>query len=106
MFYDYDISNGNIYSSENITKTIDRGSSTTYNNAIGGTWYLYTNKQGINNNSNNNSGGTNAEQVFGFGNSPGVNKTGMGDKTWGKNKYTLNMANSRRVLDKKYLSVK
>lgn len=99
MFYDYDISNGNIYSSENITKTIDRGSSTTYNNAIGGTWYLYTNKQGINNNSNNNSGGTNAEQVFGFGNSPGVNKTGMGDKTWGKNKYTLNMANNQSYGD-------
>ena len=97
MFYDYDISNGNIYSSKDIKDTIDRGDSTTYNSEIGGTWYLYTDKQGINDNSNNNSGGINAEQVFGFGNSPGVNKTGMGDKEW--NDYTLNMANDKSYGD-------
>lgn len=97
MFYDYDVSNGNIYSSKDVTKTVDRGTSTTYDSKIGGKWYLYTDKQGINNNPNNNSGGTNAKQVLGFGNGPGVMLSGMGEEKW--NGYELNKANEQSYGD-------
>lgn len=72
-FYDYDISDGNLYQSAkaDIKKTIERNG-TTHNS--GNTWYMYTERQGINSNL--------PEQSFGFGNSEGSMKTGMGTMMW------------------------
>ncbi len=103
LFYDYDISNGNIYSTKNTNDNgptgsiIDRGSSTVYNDKANRAWYMYTEKQGINNNNANNSGGKNTAQNLGFGNGPGVNKTGMGENKW--NGYELNKANTQSYGD-------
>lgn len=71
-FYDYDISDGLIYSLLEATKkssTVDRGNDTTHDN--GDMWYMYTNRQGINSNL--------SDQTFGFGNSEKSVKTTMGE---------------------------
>ena len=68
-FYDYDISDGNLYTNTSKSQTVTRGNATTHNS--GNTWYMYTNRQGINSNS--------ADQTFGFGNSEGTMKTTMGE---------------------------
>ncbi len=75
-FYDYDISDGNIYKAytespltdKNKPDTIDRGNATTHTS--GDVWYMYTNKQGIN---------SMAGQTLGFGNSEGSMLTSLGD---------------------------
>ncbi len=76
-FYDYDVSDGNLYTDTSRVKTANRGTERTHNS--GKTWYMYTNRQGINSNSK--------DQTFGFGNSEGLMKTTMGD-------IVGNMANS------------
>ncbi len=93
-FYDYDISDGKIYDARTIGsdnkpdgKVINRGTATTHDS--GNIWYMYTEKQGINSNSEN--------QIFGFGNSEGNTKTGMGNKVWNGN--TLNQANKNNDSD-------
>ena len=70
-FYDYDVSDGQVYKKDNTGKLVqaDRGAATTPD--IGETWYMYTNRQGINRNSPN--------QTFGFGNSEGTLLTTMGE---------------------------
>lgn len=70
-FYDYDVSDGNLYSKAKAEKEnlVSRGNEKTH--IKGDTWYMYTNRQGINSNS--------ADQTFGFGNSEGLMKTTMGD---------------------------
>lgn len=76
-FYDYDVSDGNLYSSTDKTP-VSRGNAKTHNS--GATWYMYTNRQGINSNLKN--------QTFGFGNGEGTMKTGLGDKegNWANSK--------------------
>ena len=74
-FYDYDVSDGRVYTEDG--KAADRGNATTHES--GDTWYLYTNRQGINSNR--------PDQTFGFGNSETSVKTTMGD-------ITGNMANA------------
>lgn len=81
-FYDYDVSNGNVYKSAdaNPENLETRGNAKEHNS--GATWYMYTERQGINSNL--------PEQSFGFGNSEGTMKTGMGD-------IVGNMANSNNA---------
>lgn len=66
-FYDYDISDGSIYTKQ--LSVVTRGEATTHDN--GDMWYMYTNRQGINSNS--------PGQTFGFGNSESSVKTTMGE---------------------------
>ncbi len=70
-FYDYDVSNGNLYKAANAIEAnlVNRGDAKTHDS--GALWYMYTNRQGINSNS--------PDQTFGFGNSEGLMKTTMGD---------------------------
>ena len=71
-FYDYDVSNGNLYKDAKASEAnlVNRGKATTHNEGST-TWYMYTERQGINNNGKN--------QTFGFGNSEGSMKTALGD---------------------------
>ncbi len=82
-FYDYDVSDGKLYSSASATESnkVNRGGSVTP--PVGNTWYMYTKRQGINANS--------PDQTFGFGNSENLMKTTMGN-------ITGNMANSVNAL--------
>lgn len=76
-FYDYDVSDGKIYTYDAVTKKPkeqSRGDSRVHNS--GDVWYMYTNRQGINSNLKN--------QTFGFGNSEGTLKTTMGEITGNK----------------------
>ncbi|MCM1025243.1 MAG: fibro-slime domain-containing protein [Roseburia sp.] len=66
-FYDYDVSDGNIYDVNG--KPIQRDDDEKTHES-GETWYLYTAKQGIN---------SMKGQTFGFGNSEGTLKSGLGD---------------------------
>lgn len=70
-FYDYDVSDGNLYSAADAKKAnlVNRGDAKTHDS--GALWYMYTKRQGINSNS--------PDQTFGFGNSEGLMKTTMGD---------------------------
>ncbi len=70
-FYDYDVSDGNLYKAANAIEAnlVNRGDAKTHDS--GALWYMYTNRQGINSNS--------PDQTFGFGNSEGLMKTTMGD---------------------------
>lgn len=69
-FYDYDITDGKIYASEDDAKLQVNGREIgTQDNSE--TW-AYVNKQGINSN----------DSVLGFGNGPGTLPTGMGDNVW------------------------
>ena len=67
-FYDYDVSDGKLYLDTNKSKTVDRGESTTHDK--GTTWYMYTERQGIN---------STKGQTLGFGNGEGLMKTGLGE---------------------------
>ena len=76
-FYDYDISDGNLYTDyttaplddQNKPSTVTR-TATTHNNSGDDTWYMYTRLQGIN---------SMPGQTFGFGNSEGTMRTTLGD---------------------------
>ena len=77
-FYDYDISDGELYLSDSDPegdpktlglKKVERKKETTTHNE-GDVWYMYTNKQGIN---------SMQGQTFGFGNSEGTMRTSLGD---------------------------
>ena len=67
-FYDYDVSDGNLYTSTAKTEMVPREGKT---HNSGATWYMYTNRQGINSNS--------PDQTFGFGNAETTMKTTMGE---------------------------
>ncbi len=70
-FYDYDVSDGKVYTYNEQTKNLtekSRGANTFHNS--GEVWYMYTNRQGINSMPN---------QTLGFGNSEGTLKTTMGE---------------------------
>ena len=70
-FYDYDVSDGKVYTYNEQTKNLtekSRGANTCHNS--GEVWYMYTNRQGINSMPN---------QTLGFGNSEGTLKTTMGE---------------------------
>ena len=66
-FYDYDVSDGQVYSKNGTA--VNRDTATTHES--GEKWYMYTNRQGIN--------GNLPDQTFGFGNSEGSLKTTMGE---------------------------
>ncbi len=87
-FYDYDISNGKIYSNSGIGANGPTGSEIPRNGAVthtsGAEWYMYTEKQGINSNV--------SDQNFGFGNSSSQTRTGLGEVKWKNN--LLNRANN------------
>lgn len=68
FFYDYDVSDGKIYKSDDITGGTFNRNETTHES--GDSWYMYTKRQGINSNL--------PDQTFGFGNSEGLLKTTMG----------------------------
>lgn len=91
QFYDYDISNGNVYkqTATGTANIVDReGNKWT---PSGSTWYMYTQKQGINNDKNYE--GRNGTHLA-FGNSN--TKTTLGYETWRNNGFTneLNKANN------------
>ncbi|MDE7184316.1 MAG: hypothetical protein K2O40_07560, partial [Lachnospiraceae bacterium] len=74
-FYDYDVSDGKVYTYDE-SKSGMREVSEEKRNAVtahneGETWYMFTQRQGINSNL--------SDQTFGFGNSEGTLKTGMGE---------------------------
>lgn len=69
-FHDYDVTDGSIWTyANNKYSQINRGDAKNHNS--GDVWYMYTNRQGINNN------GT--DQTFGFGNAETTMPTTMGD---------------------------
>ena len=75
-FYDYDISDGKLYTKyttqplndSNTPSTVSRGTATSHNS--GEKWYMYTRLQGIN---------SMPGQTFGFGNSEGTMRTTLGE---------------------------
>ncbi len=85
-FYDYDVSDGNLYLSSTQTpikpdgsnrpEAVDRKVDTSTTHNSGATWYMYTNRQGINSNL--------SDQTFGFGNSEGTMRTTLGEKRGNK----------------------
>ena len=91
QFYDYDISDGNVYRSASAAagNTVSRGD----NKAVptGKNWYMYTEKQGINSDKNY-SGKSGTHFAFGNGNT----KTTLGYEVWENNGYKneLNQGNS------------
>ncbi len=86
-FYDYDISDGNIYEGASVSsaKITDRTKEATKSNP----WYMYTEKQGINN--SDNYSGNGAKLAFGNGNS----KTTLEEEKFGSN--YINQANTAKA---------
>lgn len=88
-FFDYDITDGKVYATQNDawtrSKDIDEGKEKGAQRELNSanTYYVNTRKQGINLNSD----------PFAFGNSNGAAGTTMGDKLW-KNSETLNRSNA------------
>ncbi len=84
-FYDYDISDGNLYLSSSdpqsdpktsgLTKVDRTKDKSTTHNSGSQVWYMYTNKQGIN---------SMPGQTFGFGNSEGTMRTSLGNLSGNK----------------------
>lgn len=87
-FYDYDVSDGNIYSSADVnsTKITDRTKAPSEQKP----WYMYSKEQGINHATNYDMRGK--ESKLAFGNSNGIIPTGLGDQKVGG--YYINRANT------------
>lgn len=85
-FYDYDITDGKIYSEADLSAAKrNRESAPSAQNK----WYLYTEQQGINSPQNYPEGTTNGKLAF--GNSESIAPTGLGNQTCGG--YNINQAN-------------
>ena len=91
-FYDYDISDGKIYNNSKGEKTLDRNNTTFHESDP--EWYLYTNKQGINSESNYADKGNGAKFAFGNKNT----KTTLGEIMWNGN--YPNKGNSYKIGEK------
>ena len=90
-FFDYDISDGFVYSSRN---TSDKHNTTEAEKDSTKTWYINTNKQGIHTDSNY-SHVTDSEAHFAFGNTSGA--SGYQTDTWENNGHenNINVANKK-----------